>query len=310
MVGLTYRRFPLIVIMAALAVLWSDPALADPVPGSVRYVAMGDSRAAGPFLAPTSIRDGCFRSAEGYPVVVARTLHVAHFVNVSCSGARTENVTDTAQLTPSGPMPPQLDALRSDATLVTLSIGGNDIRWYSLVRSCYTDHPGLDANCRSDPAVAERMNAALSGLGPKVSATLAAITRKAPGATVFLVGHGGIFGSRGCWPNIPTSDADAAWISKFFVKFNRVLSEAALTNRARYVEIATAGAGHDACARPELATMVRRPPLTVFRTAAAPDHSRDGGDRVARRHLGDHEHGPPMTGPPRVATSFSNIGGA
>jgi len=233
----------------ALAVLWSDSAAAEPVPGSViRYVAMGDSRAAGPTLAPASIRDGCLRSIEGYPAVVAASLHATSFTNVSCSGAKSENITTTAQLTATGAVPPQVDALRPDTTLVTISIGGNDIRWASLVKSCFTIDPGVDANCRSDVNAVNRMEAALAELGPKVSATLSAIRENAPAAEVLLVGHGGIFGRRGCWPNIPTSDADAVWISGFFARMNHVLADAAHSSGAVYVDVAGAARGRDACA--------------------------------------------------------------
>ncbi|WP_172652212.1 SGNH/GDSL hydrolase family protein [Rhodococcus opacus] len=238
--------------MAALAVLWSDPAIADPVPdGTIRYVAMGDSRAAGPYLAPISLHDGCFRSVEGYPGFVAGALGADSFTNVSCSGATTENLTTTSQFTATGAVPPRIDALRPDTTLVTVSIGGNDIAWQSLVAPCYTTVPGTDAHCRTDPETIRGMNSALAALEPKVSAALAAIEQRAPAAQVLLVGHGGIFGARSCWPNIPTSDADAAWISGFFVRMNQVLAAAATATGARFVDVATAAIGHDACAGPD-----------------------------------------------------------
>ena len=238
--------------MAALAVLWSDPAMADPVPDStIRYVAMGDSRAAGPYLAPILLHDGCFRSVEGYPGVVAGALHAASFTNVACSGATTENLTTASQSTATGAVRPQIDALRPDTTLVTVSIGGNDIAWQSLVAPCYTTVPGTDAHCRTDPETLSRMNSALTALEPKVSAALAAIEQRAPTARVLLVGHGGIFGAHGCWPNIPISDADAAWISGFFARMNQILAAAATATGARFVDVATAAIGHDACAGPD-----------------------------------------------------------
>ena len=238
--------------MAALAMLWSDPALAqtaaDP---AIRYVALGDSRAAGPYLTPMSLTDGCARSSEGYPAVVARSLRPASFTNLACSGARTDNLTTTPQPTVTGPVPPQIDALTSDTTLVTVSIGGNDIAWPRLVAPCYTRDPGSDARCRTDPATASHMTAALDELGPKVRAALTEIARIAPNARVLLVGHGGIFGARGCWPNIPASDADAAWIAGFFARMNRVLADAARGAGAEFVDVTAGAAGHDACAAPD-----------------------------------------------------------
>jgi len=228
------------------------------VPGSVgsadtaiRYAALGDSRAAGPYLDPTAALNGCGRSVLGYPALVAESLQAASFTNLSCTGARTDHLTSTPQQTFTGPMVPQIDALPADTTLVTVSIGGNDIRWSGLVSACYTEAPGADAGCRDDPALAARVTAALDGLGPKVSAALAAIKRKAPGARVVLVGHGGIYDGRGCWPNLPVGDADAGWITAFFGRLNRVLAGAAGGAGAEFVDVATGAAGHDACAAPE-----------------------------------------------------------
>ncbi|SEC29813.1 GDSL-like Lipase/Acylhydrolase family protein [Rhodococcus jostii] len=236
-------------IVAALTLVWSPCAAAEAVPDSaIRYVALGDSRATGSLDDPLSLRDGCFRTSDGYPQIVADTLHAGSFVDRSCAGAKTENITEKPQLTITGPQPPQIDALAPNTTLVTVSIGGNDIAWSSLVEPCYTLIPAADANCRSDATTARRVDAALAALGPKVSATLAAITAKAPTATVFLVGHGGIFGDHGCWPYIPTSDADAAWVVQFFVRMNDVLADAARTNGAHFVDVAGAARGHDACA--------------------------------------------------------------
>ncbi|EHI40051.1 hydrolase [Rhodococcus opacus PD630] len=239
--------------VVALALPWAHLAVADAAPDSaIRYVALGDSRATGSLHDPLSIRDGCFRTADAYPQIVADTLRAESYVSRACAGAKTENVTEKPQFTITGPQPPQIGALRPDTTFVTVSIGGNDIAWSSLVEPCYTLAPGLDANCRSDATTARRMNDALTVLGPKVSATMAAITEKAPAAAVLLVGHGGIFGDRGCWPYIPTSDADAAFVVRFFVRMNNVLADAARRNGAYFVDVAAAAVGHDACAGSDL----------------------------------------------------------
>nr|WP_312034048.1 MULTISPECIES: SGNH/GDSL hydrolase family protein [unclassified Rhodococcus (in: high G+C Gram-positive bacteria)] len=236
-------------LVVALTLLWSPHAVVQAAPGSaIRYVALGDSRATGSLSDPLSLRDGCFRTSDSYPQIVADTLHAVTFANQTCAGAKTENITDTPQFTLTGPQPPQIDALRPDTTLVTVSIGGNDIAWSSLVEPCYTLAPGLDAHCRSDATTARRVDIALAALGPKVSVALAAITAKAPAAAVLLVGHGGIFGDHGCWPYAPMSDADAAWVVRFFLRMNAVLADAARTNGAYFVDVAGAARGHDACA--------------------------------------------------------------
>lgn len=109
------RALVVATIVAAIAVL-SSPALGS-ADTHVRYVALGDSRAAGPYLDAAARLDGCARSNLGYPGVVAQILHPESFTNVSCTGARTEHLTSVPQQTSTGPVPPQLDALRPDTTL-------------------------------------------------------------------------------------------------------------------------------------------------------------------------------------------------
>ncbi|WP_420750190.1 SGNH/GDSL hydrolase family protein [Rhodococcus sp. O3] len=240
------------VVATTTAVSFALPATASAVPanGGVRYVALGDSRAAGPSLDPATRTNACERSDLGYPTLVAQGVGAASFLNLSCTGARTEHVTNTPQRTSMGAVPAQIERMPSDTTLVTLSIGGNDISWPTLVSQCYASVPGGDARCRNDPAVSGRALSALAGLGPKVWSTLTAIRLKAPAARIMLVGHGGIFGDRGCWPNLPISDADAVWAKGFFAMMNGVLATAAATAGAEFVDVTAGAEGHDACAAP------------------------------------------------------------
>lgn len=237
--------------VAAVSLALPATTSGDPASSTVRYVALGDSRAAGPSLDRIAATNGCNRSELGYPNLVARGVHATSFLNLSCSGARTENVTNTPQQTSTGAMAPQIDRIPPDTTLVTLSIGGNDLRWPTLVSRCYTSGPGADARCRTDPALTLDAAAALADLAPKVWSTLVAIRAKVPFARVVLVGHGGLFGDRGCWPNLPLSDADAAWATGFFATVNGVLATAAATAGAEYVDVVPGTQGHDACAAPD-----------------------------------------------------------
>lgn len=257
-------------IALAATVLPGAMGAADP---GIRYAALGDSRAAGPYLDPTAALNGCGRSDLGYPTLVAAALRPVSFTNLSCTGARTEHLTSVPQQTSAGPLAPQIDALPADTTLVTVSIGGNDIAWPTLVSACYSTVPGVDVGCRNDQAVEARMTAALNELGPKVSATVTAIERKAPAARVLLVGHGGIYDGRGCWPNLPVSDADAAWITGFFSRMNRTLAGAAGGAGAEFVDVASGSAGHDACAAPDQRWFEG----TVSLSTARPLHPTIGG---------------------------------
>ncbi|HEX2262154.1 MAG TPA: SGNH/GDSL hydrolase family protein, partial [Pseudonocardiaceae bacterium] len=101
-----------------------------------RYVALGDSYAAGPEI-PVQRFDpvGCRRSTSNYPSLVAAALGISDFTDVSCSGAQTENMTDP-QRVPLGINPPQFNALAPDTDLVTLTISGNDIGFSDIFVTC------------------------------------------------------------------------------------------------------------------------------------------------------------------------------
>ena len=75
-------------------------------------VALGDSFTAGPLI-PNQLDDpvGCFRSDHNYPHLVAASLGIPDFVDASCSGAGTEDMTSPQDVNPGPDNPPQLDRL-------------------------------------------------------------------------------------------------------------------------------------------------------------------------------------------------------
>jgi lysophospholipase L1-like esterase len=95
-----------------------------------KYVALGSSYAAGPGI-PTQSGGVCTRSSHNYANLVAAKLKLS-LVDVSCSGATTANVLTTSQDTNS----PQIHAVTSDTSLVTFTVGGNDIGYTATSFSC------------------------------------------------------------------------------------------------------------------------------------------------------------------------------
>ncbi len=89
-----------------------------------RYVALGSSMAAGPGITPRAPGSPrlAMRSARNYPHLAAAALGL-DLEDVTYSGATTAHVlTDTQN-----GAPPQVDALDGTETLVTVTIGGNDV---------------------------------------------------------------------------------------------------------------------------------------------------------------------------------------
>lgn len=230
----------------ASPVLLAGKASATPRASPSYYVALGDSRAS--VANWTAIfSDGCARGPDSYPLLAAAQLGVSVTTRV-CGGATTANVTTVPQLTLFGFQPPQADALSPQTQLVTLSIGGNDIDWWSLISACFTPLFGADAGCRTNASVASRIDAALAGLAPTLDSTLQVVQSRAPSARLFVVGHGGYYGLKGCQGQANMSDGDAIFVSRFFTRFNEVLRASAQRAQSTYVDIAGPAVGHDSCA--------------------------------------------------------------
>ncbi|CAM3080921.1 SGNH/GDSL hydrolase family protein [Prescottella defluvii] len=236
---------------AGTPVVPAPAAESAPAPGEdLVFVALGDSRASGPRLQP-SYPDDCSRSYVNYAGKIAAALEVAEFTDVSCSAARVENILDTPQILP-GRNPVQVDSVRPDTDLVTLSVGGNDSNNLPLGILCVAPAPGIDRGCRNDPLTRYVAGSGIERAAVGLDRVLVALTARAPQARIYVIGQGGTIGPRGCWPNIPFSDADAAWYASYFADYNRAFAEVAARHGARVVDIATPAlaGGHDACAAP------------------------------------------------------------
>ena len=240
--------------VAALSVvmgLGAAPALAAPSDGdrrSLSYVALGDSRAA----SPTTLTQfqGCSRSDTAYPDLLAKTIGATSFRTVACVGARGENITSAPQLRFDGFHPPQIQAVRPDADLITISIGANDANWGNLSRWCIAPIQGMDSQCRTNPFYVNGVNDGLRALEASVDSSLKAVRARAPRAVIAVVGQGGYFGNRGCYPANPASDADISFIRNSFLgRYNTILKKVSERHRAIFVDIQNQVVGHDACSR-------------------------------------------------------------
>ncbi|WP_327312248.1 SGNH/GDSL hydrolase family protein [Streptomyces sp. NBC_01235] len=235
------------------------------------YVALGDSYTAGPKIPDQGGSPaGCDRSDRNYPALVARRLGLpaADFRDVSCSGATVTDLT-AAQSTDHGTNPAQLSALSDRTRLVTLGIGGNDIGFASLVKSCVKSgvlrfalsalEAGTgnavdagDAPCRAryvsdgGDEVRQRIEAADERLGE----ALAEVRRRAPKARVYVVGYPAILpaGTADCGSEMGLAAGDVTYLHDKEQQLNRMLRERAGKAGAGYVDTYTPSVGRDACA--------------------------------------------------------------
>jgi lysophospholipase L1-like esterase len=215
------------------------------------YVALGDSYTAGPVIA-TQQQDpaGCFRSDHNYPHLVAGALRVSLFRDASCSGAGTDEMTAPQDVNPGPANPPQFDRLDDATQLVTIGIGGNDIGFEEIVRTCSTadraSRPCQDRYVRGD---SDEIKERIAATGPKVGDVLSGIRKRAPEARVLLVNYVSILPETGsgCWPQVPFADADVPYLRAKQHELNAELAQQANAEGATLVDAFAASVGHDAC---------------------------------------------------------------
>jgi hypothetical protein len=216
-----------------------------------RYVALGDSYTSGPLI-PVQRDDpgGCLRSTQNYPSVLAPSIGAAEFLDASCSGAETEDMTAAQGVTP-GPNPPQFDSLNANTTVVTLGIGGNDMGFSELATGCATVNP-FASPCQDRYVVDGRdeISVRIADTGPKVAAVLDGIHARSPEADVFVVGYPAVVpdSGNGCWPTMPIGVPDVPYLRAKVKELNAMLAAEAAANGDTYVDVYTASIGHDPCA--------------------------------------------------------------
>lgn len=250
--------------------------------GAGRYVALGDSYTSAPFVGDSGGGpNACRRSAQNYPSRVARELRVGEFEDVSCSGATTGDMLGPQRF--AGPdNPPQLDALDSTTTLVTVGIGGNDIGFTSLVRGCASVSPD-GSGCRDENTAGgeDKLESRIANTAGRVANVLGEISARAPQAQVLVVGYPTILpaSGRGCWPVLPYGGPDVVYLRGVTNKLNGMLAEEAAAAGATFVDTAAASKGHDVCA----SSSKRWVEGLIPTSAAAPMHPNADGQRAAAR---------------------------
>jgi lysophospholipase L1-like esterase len=240
------RRVRVLVVVASIA-----GALTVGAGGAwaANWAGLGDSYAAGPLIPNQQLNPlGCLRSDHNFAHLAAATLGRS-LADVSCSGAKTDDMTAPQDVT-LGPNPPQFNALTTDTQVVTLQIGGNDIGFTSILQNCATANPFAHP-CRDRYVVDGRDTLAdkIAATAPKIAAVLQGIHARSPGARVFVVNYAAILPETGsgCGPQVPIAFTDVPYLRSVEKKLNAMLAEKAAANGARIVDDYTASIGRDAC---------------------------------------------------------------
>lgn len=209
---------------------------------SGRYVALGSSMAAGPGIGPSApgAPFGAGRSARNYPHLVARAQGL-DLVDVTYSGATTAHVLRESQRGAR----PQIEVLTGAETLVTVTIGGNDVGYVPMLMAA-----GLPRLVRRLPPVRELFDRsardrALVALADSLHRVGVEVRARAPRARVLFVDYLTLLPPAGT-PTPPLSDTDAALGRRIADTLERLTGEAAADAGCGWVRAAQASRDHHA----------------------------------------------------------------
>jgi lysophospholipase L1-like esterase len=241
------RRLPrlLVLTLAVLALLCGWAAAQA---RAANYVALGDSYAAGPLIPNQLSPVGCLKSDHNYAHLAAPSFGV-ELRDPTCSGATTVHMTQQ-QNVEFGANPPQFDALGPDTSVVSLTIGGNDIGFSEVAASCITLNPfATPCKDKYDPGGKDQLAERIAQTAPKVAAVLQGIHARSPKARVFVVNYPAIFPETGvgCWPQEPIGWGDVPYLRSTEQRLNAMLATQAAANSATIVDWYKASIGHDSC---------------------------------------------------------------
>lgn len=200
-----------------------------PAATSTSYVALGDSYSSGVGTGSYTLNSTCKRSVYAYPYLYMQR-HAGTSLNfVACSGARTSDVLAT-----------QVQAVTKSTTLVTMTIGGNDIGFANLIYQCTL------GDC----------SAALDGTRANLEATLggaldqvygAVKSRAADGAQIVVLGYPRVFSGSSCLGTLGISSTERTKANALAEALDVVIATHALNDGITYKSALGAFTGHAVC---------------------------------------------------------------
>lgn len=196
------------------------------------YVALGDSYSSG-VGTRTYISDGtsCQRSVYAYPYLIAQARGLTLSFQ-ACSGAKVSDVTAN-----------QLGTLSSGTAYVTISVGGNDAGFSSVITECAK--PGWLSDCDGKINTAQAyINNTLPG---SLSTLYASIKSKAPNAKVVVVGYPHLFNGQDCNAGTFFSPSEETRLNQTADLLDSKLSSAASAKGFSFANPVSVFTGHAVC---------------------------------------------------------------
>ena len=213
---------------AALVLIGTGAAQAS----SAHYVALGDSYSSGVGAGNyTSASGDCDQSTAAYPYLWDDANSPSSFTNETCSGATTSDVISS-----------QLGGLSSSTSLVSITIGGNDVGFSSVMEDCV-----LEGTSGCESAVAGAESTAENTLPGELDTLYSDITADAPNAHVVVLGYPEFYDLSQSGSCVGLSYDSRSAIDGGADVLDGVIQAAAAKYDFTYVDIRPYFSGHEIC---------------------------------------------------------------
>ena len=193
------------------------------------YAALGDSYSSGVGTGSYTLDSGCKRSVYAYPYLWTQKHAGTTLSFVACSGAKTSDVLST-----------QIQAVTSATTLVTMTIGGNDIGFANLIYQCTL------SNCSA------ALDSTRANLETTVGAALDRVyttvkSRAAIGAKIVVLGYPRVFSGASCFGSLGVSSTEETKANQLSDALDALMATHANTDGVTYKSAISAFTGHAVC---------------------------------------------------------------
>lgn len=232
----------------------------DPIPDvpPLSYVGMGDSFASGEgdmdnaFYETGTDEKGvnmCHLSKRSYPYLISDMLQIPDFHNIACSGAKSLDIDKTIQHpgsrknTALGSWIPGLSSQlgyiqnNSPPSFITISVGGNDLEFLSILRSCLM--PGT-CDYAQDENTRTKFAKNIAGQYTRLKGLYESMIGHTKRETkIYVIGYPQFVEKDGdlCGINVPLDEQERLFVDKSIEYANYVIGAAAKSAGVHYVNV-------------------------------------------------------------------------
>jgi lysophospholipase L1-like esterase len=236
-----------LVVATAITTLLSLVGVTDASAAAAPYTALGDSYSSGVGTRNYYSDSGsCYRGPQAFPVQVAARLG-AQLTFAACSGARVPDVLN------------QLGSLTTGTAYVTVSVGGNDAGFASVITQCAKPWP---YTCTTE--INNANNYIRNTLPGALNNLYSRIRTKAPNARVSVVGYPRLFNGEECNFGARISPGEQSSLNATADLLATTIAGRAAAYGFRFVDVRGPFTGHAVCDDAEWVNGLSNPILESY----------------------------------------------